>query len=135
MRMIKDMKWLMVTLAGYPVLWLLSAVIHLADADLSDVAFSSLFAMPSVYIIAGAMFAPCLIAVVWLEARGVKAYWAILLGAALLISMLLTIGGSTATDFWGYAASFTGLTLICALFLMPGTLPGILFLRIKKKEA
>ena len=106
------------------------------DADLNGFeGFFSLITVPSVYGLAAFLFIPCLMAVIGLGTRGIRAYWAVLIGAALLISVWLTIGGSTASDFWGYAVSFSGVTAITVLFLMPGTIPGVLFLKMSRGKA
>ena len=101
------------------------------DADLSgSEGISYIIFMPSVYVIAAVMFIPCVVAVIGFGTQGVQAYWSVLCGAALLIALLITSSGSTATDVMGYLVSFSGMTLISALFLIPGTLPGVFFLRM-----
>ena len=128
--MTTNTKQLLATLAGYPILWLFSAIIHMIDANLNGFeGFLSLIAEPSVYVVAAFLFMPCIIAVHVYASSDMRAYWAVLVGTALLIGGLLTISGSTASDFWGYAVSFGGASAVCALFLMPGTAPGVLFLR------
>ena len=100
--MSEDFKRLLAALSGYPALWLFSALLHMIDADLNGFeGFFSLITVPSVYGLAAFLFVPCLIAVIGFGTRGIRAYWAVLIGAALLISVWLTIGGSTASDFWG----------------------------------
>ena len=134
--MSEDFKRLLATLAGYPALWLFSVLLHMVDADLNGFeGFLSLITAPSVYGLAAFLFVPCLIAVIGFGTRGARAYWAALIGAALLIGVWLTIGGSTASDFWGYVVSFSGVTFISVLFLMPGTLPGVLFLKMNTRKA
>ena len=121
-------------LAGYPALWLFSALLHMVDADLNGLeGFFALTTMPSVYLIAALLFIPCILAVMGFRAIGVGAYWFILIVSAVMIGAFLTIGGSTASDFWGYAVSFGGITLISSLFMMPGTLPGVLFLKMSQE--
>ena len=128
--MTKDVKKVLAVLAGYPVLWLFSALLHAADATMGGAeGLFSFSALASVSVVAALLFIPCLIAVIHFGTHGIKAYWAVVFGSALFIGALLTLGGSTATDFWGYAVSFGGITLLCMLFLMPGTLPGVLFLK------
>ena len=131
-----ESKRLIAALAGYPALWLFSALLHMVDANLNGLeGFLPLVTTPSVYGLAAFLFIPCLIAVMGFGLRGIKAYWTILVGTAVLISGLLTISGSTATDFIGYAISFSGMMIICTLFMVPGTLPGVLFLRMSRDRA
>lgn len=126
-----DIKRLIATLSGFPILLCFSLLLHMIDADLSgSEGFSYLIFMPSVYVIAAAMFIPCVVAVIGFGTQGIWAYWSILCGAALLIALMITWSGSTATDMMGYLVSFSGMTLISALFLIPGTLPGVFFLRM-----
>lgn len=129
-----DVKRLLATLCGYPILWFFSILIHVVDAGLSssdEIAY--LIFMPSVYGFAAIVFIPCVIAVVGFGTYGLRTYWIVLSVAAILISLLITAGGgSTATDMMGYLISFSGMTLISALFLIPGTLPGVFFLRMNE---
>ena len=121
------LKQLLTTLAGYPVLWLFSALLHAVDGRIEG--FLPLLTMYSVYALAATLFIPCLIALIGFWSRGAKIYWSVMIGSAILVGLLLTLGGSSASDFVGYAISFLGATSICALFLIPGTLPGVLFLK------
>lgn len=128
--MSEDLKRVLATLAGYPLIWLFAALLHMVDGGINGLGgLLSMEVMTSVSAMAALLFFPCLIAVISFGARGVWAYWAVVISAALLIGGLLTIAGSTASDFWGYAVSFGGITVVCTLFLMPGTLPGVLFLK------
>ena len=134
--MSEDFKRLLATLSGYPALWLFSALLHMIDANLNGLAgFFSLITEPSVYGLATFLFVPSLIAVIGFGTRGIRTYWTVLIGAALLIGVWLTIGGSTASDFLGYAVSFSGVTIVSVLFLIPGTVPGVLFLKMSRGKA
>ena len=125
-----DIKRLLATLSGFPILLCFSMLLHMVDADLSgSEGISYLIFTPSLYGIAAIMFIPCVIAVIGFGTQGIWAYWSVLCGAALLIALMITASGSTATDMMGYLVSFSGMTLISALFLIPGTLPGVFFLR------
>ena len=135
--MSEDLKRVLATLAGYPVIWLFAGLLHIVDGGISGLGgLLSMEVITSISAMAALLFFPCLIAVISFGARGAGTYWAVIIGAALLIGGLLTIAGSTASDFWGYAVSFSGITLVCTLFLMPGTLPGVLFLkRVKGRRS
>ncbi|MBX2818867.1 MAG: hypothetical protein KTR29_04270 [Rhodothermaceae bacterium] len=131
-----DIKRLLATLAGYPVLWCFSMLIHMVDAGLSNSeGIAYLIFMPSVYLFAALVFIPCVVAVIGFGTYGMRVYWIIVSSSALLISLLITAGGSTATDMMGLLVSFSGMTLISALFLIPGTLPGVFFLRMAEPQA
>lgn len=125
----------MAAMAGYPAVWLFSLLLHAIDADVNSVAgFQKLAVMPSVYGIAMLLFIPCLLAIVGFWARGGRAYGGVLLVTLVLIGVWLTLGGSTASTFWGYMISFSGVMFVSALFLLPGTIPAVLIIKAQRKE-
>ena len=129
----KDFKRVLAVLAGYPAVWLFSGLLHMADGGINGIeGLLSMEVLTSISAVAALLFFPCLVAVISFGARGAKAYWVVLIGTAVLLGGLLTLGGSTASNFWGYVLSFGGITLVCTLFLMPGTLPGVIYLRKNK---
>lgn len=115
------------SLAGFPILWLLSALLHTTDADVEGIAgLASPAVLQSVTAIAVVFFLPALAAIALYRRAGRRAYAAVLLATSAGLAFLVTALGSGATDLPGRALSFAGVAALCATVYLLATLPAIL---------
>ncbi len=118
------------TLAGFPVVWLLAALLHAVDPDVGGVAgLAAPAVLVSVTAVAGALLVPALVPLLAYAVAGGRGYGVGLLGAAGVVGGLLAAAGSGAVDATGWLRSLAGTTLVCALVFALATLPGLVALR------
>ena len=118
------------TLAGFPVVWLLAALVHAVDPDVGGVAgLATPAVLVSVTAVAGLLLVPTLVPLLAYARAGGRGYGVGLLGAAGAVGLLLAAAGSGAVDAPGWLRSLVGTTLVCALVFGLATLPGLLALR------
>ncbi len=121
------LKQILAAIAGFPVVWFFSLLLHAVDANIGSAGgLITLATTLSVWGLSVFLFIPCLVALYGFWVRGVRVYMVVLLGTIILVGFWLTLGGSTASTFWGYIISFGGVVLVSAIFLVFGTLPSVL---------
>lgn len=122
------LKMMAFTLTGFPVVWLLAALIHAIDADVNGFGgLASANVLFSVTLVAAALFVPALLALLALHHRGIPGYVVALFLSAGMIGLLIALAGSTATTLLRWAISIGSMTLICAFVLTLASLPGLLY--------